>query len=266
MFLYKGSSVDFSTPTSVPKPGQSDQDSPQGGTGAQKPPPDGPPPTSDTQGSFHPGVQCDGCSSSIYGTRFKCLVCRDYDLCSSCEGKGIHVDHNMVSIVDPWSYHPWGGFGYPPWAGCRGGFGAFQGRGGSCRGGRFGGGHRHQRHPQQPFPWFHGFGSGGTSCGGAQSTQQQQQEGNADKGSTEGQEPMDTEQRPGPSEEERKTFLRGVGEAVSSFLEPFGVKVDVGVLGGGKPKDPEPEETETSSAANVSKLNIILCTNTFSIS
>lgn len=227
------------TPTSTPQPGQSDQQ------GAQEPAPDGSAPTADGQGTFHPGVQCDGCNGSIYGTRFKCLVCRDYDLCSSCEGKGIHVDHNMVSITDPWSYHPWGGFGYPPWGGCRGGFGPFRGRG------HFGGHHRGHRHPHHhPSPWLHGFGKGGGGCCASQGTPQQQQEGKAaNKGTSEGQEPMDTEQRPGPSEEERRTFLRGVGEAVSSFLEPFGVKVDVDMLNGDKPKDPE--STETPSAANV---------------
>lgn len=203
------------------------ESTPQGGVESQNPPAEG-----GTQGSFHPGVQCDGCNGPIYGTRFKCLVCRDYDLCSSCEGKGVHVDHNMLSIADPCSYHPWG-FPQCP----RGRFGPFRGRGG-C--GRFGGRH----YPGGPFPggpfpggqgfippWWQGFGRGGASCQGNQCG------GKAEKNKGEGQEPMDTEQKPGPSEEERKTFLRGVGEAVSSFLEPFGVKVDVDVLNGEKPGD-----------------------------
>ena len=35
----------------------------------------------------HVGVTCDGCGCSpIVGTRFKCLVCVDVDLCAACHG------------------------------------------------------------------------------------------------------------------------------------------------------------------------------------
>ena len=33
----------------------------------------------------HPGVACTRCSRIIVGPRFKCTVCRDFDLCASCE-------------------------------------------------------------------------------------------------------------------------------------------------------------------------------------
>merc|ERR1712013_716408 len=50
----------------------------------------------------HPGVVCDQCDVSINGIRFKCTVCPNYDLCSTCEAKNIHpVDHNMLSIKKP---------------------------------------------------------------------------------------------------------------------------------------------------------------------
>ena len=49
----------------------------------------------------HPGVVCDGCEGSIYGPRYKCLVCPDYDLCKTCEGKGMHVEHDMMKITTP---------------------------------------------------------------------------------------------------------------------------------------------------------------------
>lgn len=49
----------------------------------------------------HPNVICDGCEGPVVGTRFKCSVCPDYDLCSTCEGKGIHKDHNMVMFQSP---------------------------------------------------------------------------------------------------------------------------------------------------------------------
>jgi len=49
----------------------------------------------------HPGVVCDGCSGSIVGDRFKCSVCADYDLCSACEGKGMHKEHPLTKIARP---------------------------------------------------------------------------------------------------------------------------------------------------------------------
>ncbi len=57
--------------------------------------------SSTQQGPRHPGVVCDGCSGSIYGRRFKCVTCPDYDLCGECEGKGQHTDHNMYVIDQP---------------------------------------------------------------------------------------------------------------------------------------------------------------------
>jgi sequestosome 1 len=58
------------------------------------------------QGPQHPGVVCDGCQGSIFGVRYKCCQCIDYDLCSNCEQKGIHSDHNMYTIERP---RQWGG-------------------------------------------------------------------------------------------------------------------------------------------------------------
>jgi len=50
----------------------------------------------------HPGVTCDGCDTNINGIRYKCSVCFDYDLCSSCESKDLHPeDHELLCIKKP---------------------------------------------------------------------------------------------------------------------------------------------------------------------
>ncbi|KAK6172612.1 hypothetical protein SNE40_016232 [Patella caerulea] len=55
----------------------------------------------EARGVLHPNVLCDGCEGKVYGVRFKCCVCPDYDLCSSCEGTGLHNQHDMRQILTP---------------------------------------------------------------------------------------------------------------------------------------------------------------------
>ena len=64
-------------------------------------------------GEVHEGVVCDGCEGPIKGIRYKCLVCPDFDLCSVCEGKGIHQEHNMMKMNKP-VQGMWGAFPPPP--------------------------------------------------------------------------------------------------------------------------------------------------------
>ncbi|XP_027579861.1 sequestosome-1 isoform X3 [Pipra filicauda] len=80
----------------------------------------------------HPNVICDGCEGPVVGTRFKCSVCPDYDLCSTCEGKGIHKDHNMVMFQSP-LLNPFEWFPRGRWL-------------------------RKMRHGVPPFPWMHCWG------------------------------------------------------------------------------------------------------------
>ncbi|KAH7708390.1 hypothetical protein AAVH_24367 [Aphelenchoides avenae] len=47
---------------------------------------------------------CDNCKANggksqyIYGTRFKCAVCKNFDLCEACEASGVHAHHVMLRI------------------------------------------------------------------------------------------------------------------------------------------------------------------------
>ena len=53
----------------------------------------------------HTGVSCDSCSKANFrGKRFKCLICYDYDLCSTCYENGATTtrhtaDHPMQCIL-----------------------------------------------------------------------------------------------------------------------------------------------------------------------
>ena len=55
----------------------------------------------------HYGVSCDGCSKeNIFGYRYKCAICKDYDLCSNCfedrKQTGDHrINHPLTVIRTP---------------------------------------------------------------------------------------------------------------------------------------------------------------------
>ncbi|XP_044060968.1 sequestosome-1 isoform X2 [Siniperca chuatsi] len=74
--------------------------------GHPPPPPPGaplaPPP------ALHPNVTCDGCNGPVVGTRFKCSVCPNYDLCSACQARGTHTEHALLPIWHPLQWFPRG--------------------------------------------------------------------------------------------------------------------------------------------------------------
>ena len=49
----------------------------------------------------HYGVTCDGCNNPIFGSRYNCVTCPNFDLCKECEDQGLHLHHNMVRMSAP---------------------------------------------------------------------------------------------------------------------------------------------------------------------
>ena len=51
----------------------------------------------------HPGVYCNGCGGPICGTRYKCAVRADFDLCEACIRSKPQA-HPMMKILTPIEY------------------------------------------------------------------------------------------------------------------------------------------------------------------
>lgn len=159
-------------------------------------------------GAYHHGVVCDGCEGHIFGIRYKCLSCVDFDLCSSCEAKGLHSQHNMVAMEHPQPHFGWGHWG--------------RGRGRRC--GQWRGGHPYYHQGQQSWgcPW--GDTRGGTCQGGPS-----QLYGDFFGGST----------------EQRREAVHQVLQQITPFLHHFGVDVDARVVDD-PPKEEPAKEGEGS--------------------
>lgn len=178
--------------------------------------------SSDQNGPAHPGVVCDGCDKHIFGIRFKCVVCPNYDLCLTCETKGIHKEHEMLRIATPKEpgynfFHSFNPFAFhpphqpphvpphvPP---------------------------QHPPHGPPPYhpmftdfgrgfgPWGRGFGRRGGRRSGRGKPRCNNGENKCDRHATESGETRSNDVPVGPP------FLHAVGETIASFLGPLGVEV-----------------------------------------
>ncbi|XP_062443447.1 sequestosome-1 isoform X2 [Rhea pennata] len=176
----------------------------------------------------HPNVICDGCEGPVVGARFKCTVCPDYDLCSTCESKGTHKEHNMVMfqspLLNPFEWLPRG-----RWL-------------------------RKMRHGIPPFPWMHrwGYPVPPATC---QNSEQAQASAAASSPPTE---QASTNSQP---QDPNVTFLKNVGESVAAFLSPLGIEVDIDVEHGGQrskvtPAASHQEKNSAESSSSTVNQNI----------
>ncbi|XP_067663578.1 sequestosome-1-like isoform X2 [Haliotis asinina] len=159
-------------------------------------------------GELHPDIICDGCEGAMYGVRYKCLVCPDYDLCSQCEDQNTHPLHDMWKMVSPKSARC-GAAGRMPFM-----------------------------VPPQCHQWMNNFMSQfqnqhpgcGTNKEGAPSGADDQNKSDTDKkGETT------------PQEE----YLKNMGQSVAAFLAPFGIDVDIDIEHNGHRQGVEPQGTNS---------------------
>uniref|UniRef100_A0A8D0DUY1 Sequestosome 1 n=1 Tax=Salvator merianae TaxID=96440 RepID=A0A8D0DUY1_SALMN len=170
----------------------------------------------------HPNVICDGCDGPVMGARFKCTVCPDYDLCSACEGKGTHKEHNMIMFQSP-LLHPFEWLPRGRW-------------------------HRKMKHGMPPFAWLQGWGHGCPARQGRNSDQPQ--DGASSQNAAPEQAPSSSE-----SQDPNVTFLKNVGESVAAYLSPLGIEVDIDVEHKGQrskvsPAQPDSEKSSSRSGDN----------------
>ncbi|XP_068933835.1 sequestosome-1 isoform X3 [Petaurus breviceps papuanus] len=175
----------------------------------------------------HPNVICDGCNGPVVGSRFKCTVCPDYDLCSTCEGKGLHKEHNMIVFQNPFNIHlpeVRGKHHGRKWISRRRWFQKM----------------RHGHFP--PFGWMPGWGFVGPHCMNIPPA-----------------EPSGTPPNPGAEQDASAstssqqdpnvTFLHNVGESVAAALSPLGINVDIDVEHGGKRSKVTPSFSQPNSGS-----------------
>lgn len=49
----------------------------------------------------HEGILCDVCDKDVYGFRYKCLDCEEFDMCMDCQTTQIHKEHLLLRITNP---------------------------------------------------------------------------------------------------------------------------------------------------------------------
>ncbi|KAM9062773.1 sequestosome-1 isoform 4-T4 [Sarcophilus harrisii] len=167
----------------------------------------------------HPNVICDGCNGPVVGNRFKCTICPDYDLCSSCESKGLHKEHNMVIFQNPITAYQ------PEWVSRRRWFQKVR-QGGSI----------------PPFGWMPGWGF--VSSQSLNQNVPQAQPCATPCSSRAEQASTNSQQDP------NVTFLHNVGESVAAVLGPLGIDVDIDVEHGGKRTKVTPSCSQSYSEKN----------------
>ncbi|KAL3860599.1 hypothetical protein ACJMK2_010698 [Sinanodonta woodiana] len=171
----------------------------------------------DAKADLHPGVVCDGCDGAIIGNRYKCMECPDYDLCSNCEKKGIHKEHDMMRITTPIGTR----FCAPPPTGHPPHMGFPFGPHGPGPHGPFVPPPHFRRWMQKFMKRWHN--RNGPGCSAENDTEE------AKKQKGDKPENPETEEQGEGGENVEEDYLKTVGESVAAMLDPFGIDVSVDI-------------------------------------
>ncbi|XP_062976911.1 sequestosome-1 isoform X2 [Elgaria multicarinata webbii] len=165
----------------------------------------------------HPNVICDGCDGPVVGARFKCTVCPDYDLCSTCEGKGTHKEHKMIMFPSPLA-HPLEWLPRGRWL-------------------------RKMKHGVTPLAWMQAWGQ---TCPAHQCQNSAQAQANTTPQNAAPEQEASSNQ----SQDPNVTFLKNVGESVAAFLSPLGIEVDIDVEHEGQRSKVSPTQPDSEKSSS----------------
>lgn len=179
------------------------------------------------QHQLHVGVKCDGCEKQVEGFRYKCIQCPDFDLCATCESKGLHSDHCMIRLPVPisWRHHFGKRLAHH--------LAKASHRSGSCSGWESKAGHGPCRHGS----WKHHGGKHNGEPNWLETLATYLSEWTNLPGEEDPQTKKDTAGPSSSKEQESEEqmedvhvqYLRNIGQTVAKVLDPLGIDVDIEV-------------------------------------
>ncbi|XP_026465287.1 LOW QUALITY PROTEIN: sequestosome-1-like [Ctenocephalides felis] len=196
-------------------------------------------PSNPNNNVHHVGVVCDGCGGEIYGYRYKCVECPDFDLCSRCESNGVHSEHCFLRLTD-----------FTATRRLRKCLSASRKMFRHCDREAGKHGKRHGGHPRHG--WYEllsQFVADINSPEEETNKDNEKAESNAQKEAPKSKCPFMAPKSSGDSGNKESdchvSYLRNIGQTIASLLDPLGIDVDVEVRSKDKPNDKMETENQT---------------------
>lgn len=213
----------------------------------------------------HIGIVCDACDKDIYGFRYKCLQCSDYDLCGECEAKGLHPEHCMIRITTPLQWrshygkrlsHHINKFMRKAYEPCPPSKEEYASKECPYKSKRFGNntGHAYRNQPGGP-SWMDTFATylnDWATIPGPLIPDDSKNESNPDQGQSRPGE-NNASGNTGPTANPHDEFLKKVGENIAQFLDPLGIDVTYDVVPPTSSKSTPKNESAAASENSTKK-------------